>query len=280
MATESQVTWERVAAQVVATPGTRIAYADESPLQFGVLRIPATAGPHPVAIVLHGGCWLAQFDHRHVEALAQALTARGVATWVLEYRRLGNAGGGWPGTFLDVARGADWLREAAPRHGLDVERVVAVGHSAGGHLALWLAARAHLAAGDELHLPQPLRLAGVVALAAIADLASYSQGAGSCNAAVVELMGGRPDERAERYAQGNPFQLLAGAAPLRLVHGVRDTIVPAAQSERLAAATRARGGAVTLDLLEGAGHFDVVAPFAPAWQTVERRVLEVVRCGE
>ena len=118
----------------------RIAYGP-GPQQFGELRLPDGAGPHPVVIVVHGGCWLAEYDLGYMSSLAAALTADGVATWSIEYRRVGDDGGGWPGTFDDVGAAADHLREIAAEHELDLERVVAVGHSAGGHLALWLAAR-------------------------------------------------------------------------------------------------------------------------------------------
>ena len=124
---------------LVAPPAeARISYGDDA-LQFGELRLPDGPGPHPVAIVIHGGCWLGEFDLTHIGTLAEALNEEGIAAWVIEYRRIGNPGGGWPGTFEDVARGADHLRKIAKEHPLDLDRVIAVGHSAGGHLALWLA---------------------------------------------------------------------------------------------------------------------------------------------
>ena len=280
MQTTAEVTWEQVAAQAPATAGTKIAYGSESPHQFGVLRVPEGQGPHPVVLVIHGGCWLAQFDYRHVETLAERLTERGLATWVIEYRRIGHVGGGWPGTFLDVARGADHVRELAMRYPLDAQRIVAVGHSAGAQLALWLAARPRLPPGSEVSVGEPLQLAGVVSLAGITDLRNYALGSGPCNAAVADLMGGLARDRGERYRQVNPSELLPFDSPIAFVHGANDAIVPVAQSRRFAKAQTEAGMPVSVDLIGGAGHFDVVAPFAPAWATVERRILEVAMLQE
>ena len=116
----------------------RIPYSDP-PLRFGELRLPAGAGPHPLAVVIHGGFWRAAYNLDHIGHLCAALGEVGVATWSLEYRRIGDDGGGWPGTFADVAAGADFVRELSLSQSIDPERVVSVGHSAGGHLALWLA---------------------------------------------------------------------------------------------------------------------------------------------
>jgi acetyl esterase/lipase len=137
----------------------RISYGPD-PLHFGELRLPPGRGPHPVVIVVHGGCWFAEYDLHHLAAFSAALTKLGAATWSLEYRRIGNGGGAWPGTFQDVARGADYVRELAKKYPLDLKRVVIVGHSAGGQLALWLAARHRLPKESALYTPDPLRPSG------------------------------------------------------------------------------------------------------------------------
>jgi acetyl esterase/lipase len=279
MSADAEVTFEQVAEQKVAARGERIEYAAESPHQFGVLRVPSGDGPHPVAAIVHGGCWSAAYDYRHVERMAEVLTQRGLATWVIEYRRVGHEGGGWPGTFRDVARGLDHLRLLAPERRLDLESVIVVGHSAGGQLALWLAARAKLAAASELYVDDPLPVAGVVGLAAVADLRLFALGSGSCNAVVPELMGGLARSVRARYDEASPLELVPLRVPVRLVHGAADAIVPLEQSRRFAAAERRANGDVAVDVIARAGHFDVVAPFAPAWVAVEKRVLELAADG-
>jgi acetyl esterase/lipase len=276
----SEVHFEQVAALLPQTQGERIAYGADAALQFGMLRIPSGPGPHPVAMVIHGGCWQSKYDCHHVEAMAARLTKEGIATWVIEYRRLGNAGGGWPGTFLDVASALDHLRHLTVSHRLDIKRVITIGHSAGGHLALWLAARTRITQGSDLNLAKPLPLSGVISLAGISDIAVYSRGKGECNAAVQTLMGGSPEAVPHRYAQGNPRELLPTEVPHCFIHGSNDAIVPVLQSQRFVREARKSYVAVTLDVIEGAGHFDVIAPFTPAWATVESRALSLLFPGK
>ncbi len=268
------VTWDEVAGQAAPPPGERIAYGS-GPQQFGELRLPDGAGPHPVVVLLHGGCWQNEYDLGYMAGAAEALRRAGLATWTPEYRRIGDAGGGWTGTFLDAAAATDHLRELARTRPLDLGRVVLAGHSAGGHLALWLAARRNLPAASPLRSADPLPVRGVVALAAIADLRAYAAGSGSCNAAVPQLLGGTPAQVPDRYAQASPPELLPLGVPVRLVQGSLDSTVPAAQATGFEAAARAAGDDARVVLVEGAGHFDVVAPFAPAWAAVERAILSL-----
>lgn len=268
-------------ADVMALPAPaadhHIAYGDD-PLQFGELRLPDAAGPHPVVVLVHGGCWQGEYDITHSRPMAAALSRAGVAVWSIEYRRLGNPGGGWPGTFLDVGAGVDHLRTIAPAYHLDLSRVVAVGHSAGGQLALWLATRGPAAANGSLATDDPLALSGVVALAPIADVVAYGSEQGSCNSSVLPLMGGTPDEVAARFAAINPQQRLPVQVPVRLVHGVLDTIVRIEQSDRYAAAARAVGSPdVQVVRLACAAHFDVIAPTSPYWPTIEDVIVRLAR---
>lgn len=246
----------------------RVTYGAD-PLQFGELRLPKGQRPHPVIVLVHGGCWQSAYDIAHSRPLAAALVESGFAVWSLEYRRLGDEGGGWPGTFLDVAAGTDHLRTLAPTHALDLTRVIAMGHSAGGQLVLWLATRGNTASDDPLSSPSALPLAGVVALAPIADMATYGAERGGCNSAVTPLMGGTPADVAARYASVNPLQRLPIKVPVRLVHGTADTTVRIEQSETYAQAARAAGSPdVQVVRLMGAAHFDVIAPVGQFWPTI------------
>lgn len=250
------------------TADRRIAYG-EDPLQFGDLRLPQGRGQHPVVIVIHGGCWYSEYDLKHVAAFSAALTQMGVVTWSLEYRRIGDAGGGWPGTFEDVALGTDFLRVLARTYPLDLRRVVVVGHSAGGQLALWLAARKRLPKESPLYSPDPLPLQGIVSLAGITDLRGYGSG---CGGAVTKLLGGSPDEEPLRYQQTSPIELLPLRVKQRLIHGLLDTIVPPEQSSEYEVAARRRGDDVRLVTVREAGHFDLIAPQSSAWPAVREAI--------
>ncbi len=250
----------------------RIPYGYEAE-QFGDLRLPDGSGPFPVVVVIHGGCWLAEYGLDHIDGFCAALTRAGVATWNLEYRRVGQPGGGWPNTFRDVARGIDHLRALARIYPLDIDRVVVVGHSAGGHLALWAAARHRLPADSPLHSAAPLRLRGVVSLAGLADLTGEQ---GACEDTVIRLMGGNSLAVPERYRQASPREMPPPECPVVLIHGRRDTIVPSAQSVEYATSLRAAGGAVTLIQPEDAGHFELIAPESTVWPTVRDAVLQLL----
>lgn len=255
----------------------RIAYGPD-PLQFGDLRLLTGPGPHPVVIVIHGGFWRAAYTLDYMGTLCAALTRAGVATWSLEYRRIGDPGGAWPGTFLDVAAGADYLRTLAPKYHLDLGRVTAIGHSAGGHLALWLAARPHIPAGDPLYRPDPLPLHGVVSLAGVADL-RRAWDLQLSSGVVGDLMGGAPTALAARYRTADPRELLPLAVPQRLVHGTADSIVPFEISQTYQAAATAAGDDAQLVTLPGADHFEPVDPRTPEWPTVLATVLALATPG-
>lgn len=273
--TRRPVSWGEITALPVPPPDHRLAYGDDS-LQFGELRLPDGPGPHPVAVLLHGGCWRAEYDLAYMSHMGAALARAGVAVWTPEYRRIGDEGGGWPGTFEDAGRALAQLETLALTHALDLDRVVLVGHSAGGHLALWLAGRHNLPAEHPLHAPGTPRVRGVVALAGITDLARYAEGERGCNAAVPLLMGGRPAEQPERYAAASPIELLPLRVPVRLLQGAADPIVKLEQASVFAERSTAYAQDAQIELIEGAGHFDLIAPFAPAWPAVQAAVVEVL----
>ena len=271
------LSWKDISALPKPAVGERIAYG-KAPQQFGELRLPKGKGPHPVAVLVHGGCWLAAYDYQYFNHLAAALADAGVASWTIEYRRLGDEGGGWPGTLLDVARATDHVRVLAGTHPLDVKRVVSIGHSAGGQLALWLGARHKLPAKSDLHLPNPLALKGAVGLAPISDLAGYRVGApDSCNASVDRLLGGGPTQFPERYAQASPLALLPLGTPQWLIQGGADPIVPAASVSAYAAAAKKAGDAVTERGEAALGHFDPAVPGNALGDAAVRAVLDALR---
>jgi acetyl esterase/lipase len=241
--------------------------------QFGELRLPDREGPYPVVLVIHGGCWLAQYDLGYMSALADALTTAGVATWSIEYRRLGDDGGGWPGTFQDVADAADYLHELARDHDLDLDRVAAVGHSAGGHLALWLAGRKWLEAEDPFRGDAPLALNGVVALAAITDLAAYVSPEG-CGSAVPGLLGGEPRGVVDRLKRSSPIAMVPFGISQTLVVAEHDSIVPEAQARSFRDAAGKAGDAVSVIEISGAGHFELVDPTHAGFEVIRREIMD------
>ena len=247
-----------------------IAYG-EAKQQVAELRLPKGRGPHPVVIVIHGGCWQTPWAMDHVRSLAAALTAEGFATWSLEYRRLGDPGGGWPGTFADIAAGADHLDAIASAHRLDLGRVIALGHSAGGHLALWLAARQRLPEGSPLRGKRPLRLRGVVALAPIPDLRTGAE-ANVCGDAISQLLAGPPAEAEARLRASSPIELLPLGVPQRLVWGTEDRLVPGELSRRYQEAATKAGDPVSFESVPGVGHFELVDPASRAWPTLRAAV--------
>ncbi len=262
-------------AQEAPPPAARISYGSE-PQQFGDLRLPAgdSEQPWPVVIVIHGGYWRARYDLRYFGAACGALARLGLATWNIEYRRIGDEGAGWPGTFNDVAAAADALRTIASRYPLDLSRTVTLGHSAGGHLALWLAARHRLPTRSPLWRDEPLPVRGVVSLAGVADLRRAWELRLSDNITET-LMGGTPQQVPDRYTEGSPFDLLPLGVPQVIIHGTADTNVPFEISQRYAHRAQALGDDARLIPLDDAGHFEPVDPSTSEWRTVANAVTDL-----
>jgi acetyl esterase/lipase len=241
-------------------PDLTVSYGDH-PDQVADLRFPPEpAAGLPLIIVVHGGFWRAEYDRLHTGPMAADLAARGYVAAQLEYRRSGQPGGGWPGTFDDVAQGIEALSAladdpAAPAGRRAPGGPILIGHSAGGQLALWYAA-AHAA-----------RLAGVLALAPICDLVEAYR-LDLDGGAVAALLGGGPDRVPDRYAEADPAQRRPGPTRTLVVHGVRDEHVPVVMSRSYVSRTRAAGGDVRLIELPDAEHFGLIDPLAPAWRTV------------
>ncbi len=230
----------RVAADILTDPppppaDERVAYGKE-PLQFGDLRL---ADSDALALVLHGGAWKATYNLIHTGHLCGALRGAGIATWNVEYRRVGDPGGGWPGALDDVLLAVAHARSLA-------KRLILVGHSAGGHLALLAAAREHTP---------------VVAIAAVCDPATWDHDA------VPMLLG------AKRPPEASPLRQLPLGVPQILVHGTADDVVPFEQSARY---VEAAGGEAELVALDGAGHFEPIDPQSPEWTAVRDAIRRLI----
>ena len=260
---------------------TRLAYGADS-LQFGELRMPVGRGPFPVAMIIHGGCWMSRYATlRNTAALAEALADVGIATWNIEYRRYDHPGGGWPGTFRDIADGADFVRTIARQYPIDTARVIAAGHSAGGHLALWLATRLTLDAASPLAGGKPLALAGVVSIGGIADLREfYARERATCgNPAVESLLGGAPDSVPVRLRDASPMNRLPLRVPSAHVAGERDMIAPVAVREAFASAARVRGDSAWVVTIPAEGHFEAITPSRATGRAVIEIIAQLARAA-
>jgi dipeptidyl aminopeptidase/acylaminoacyl peptidase len=231
-----------------------VRYGDHA-AQFAELVRPDSEDPVPVAVIIHGGFWRAKWDLALGRPLADTLPAQGWAAWNIEYRRVGN-GGGYPETLDDVAAAIDALADVATMEWIDLDRVVTIGHSAGGHLAAWAATRQ-----DPL-----VRVSGVVAQAGVLDLRQAAQdrlGDGACEA----FLDGLPATVPDRYVDASPIEHLPLGVPILCVHGQADDVVPVSQSERFVAAAGAAGDDAELALVDG-DHFVVIDPSSDAWRAV------------
>lgn len=263
-------------APAAGTPAPmRIDYGSD-PSQYGELHLPAGAGTHPVVVVLHGGFWRAAYGLDLGTPLAVDLANAGLAAWNVEYRRVGN-GGGFPATLDDVAAAVDLLPggvQAASGGRLDLARVVLLGHSAGGHLAVWAASRERLPDGAPGARPA-VRPRGAVSQAGVVDLvAAADQGVGG--SATQDLLGGAPAAVPDRYAVASPAALVPAPVPVVCVHGTADANVPLDQSERYVAAATAARATARLRVLDDVDHFALIDPSTPAWAAVREEVVSLL----
>lgn len=258
-----------VLTRAASAPDATVAYGP-LPDQVADLRFPrgGSGAGAPLVVIVHGGFWRARYDRAHTGPMAEDLAFRGFATAAIEYRRVGQDGGGWPGTFDDVARAVDTVPALAntvvPG---GIGEVVLLGHSAGGHLALWAASRARLSASAPWRLPAAPPLRGVLALAPVAALVLASR-EGLSDRAADELLGGPADDLPERTAIADPLALVPCSIPSVLVHGTADEDVPVEQSRRYAHAARSAGDDCALTELPGTGHLALIDPLSGAWPAV------------
>ena len=224
--------------------------------------MPRGGGPHPAAIVIHGGFWRNRYGLDYITPVCEAFAEAGIATWNIEYRRIGDPGGGWPGTFNDVAAAAAHLKSIAVEYRLDLDRIITVGHSAGGHLALWLASETHW-------------ISAAVGLAPVADLRRAWELQLS-NTVVAQFLGGSPEEVPDRYSFASPLERLPLGKPQRLLHGTADPSVPFEISERYIRAAQSAGDDAQLITLQDAGHFELVDPRTKEFERVRAAVMDLI----
>ncbi len=257
----------------------RIFYG-ENENQFAELRIPEGKGPHPVAILIHGGQWKASLGNiQGLDPIALRLTSRGFATWNVEYRRVGHPGGGWPGTFTDVADAADFLYTLDKSYSLDLNRVITVGHSAGGHLALWLAGRHRLPDSSVIKTnDHPLPIFGTVSLAGASDLALMQELSriGGKASPEAELLEGTYDQVSERYAEASPIQLLPLGVKQLLVHGHLDSHVPLVVSLNYKLTAERAGDQVKMIELPTYEHFKLINTHIDSWTMIEEGIINML----
>jgi acetyl esterase/lipase len=240
-------------------PDERVAYGTD-PNQFMEVRLPHSKGPHRVLINIHGGFWRAKYDLAHAGHLCEAMRQAGLATFNLEYRRVGNPGGGWPGTFADIRAAYRFIQQQAKHFHLNLNQLVVMGHSAGGQLALCLAAH-------EPSLQRVISLAGVVDLKKAFALHLSTD-------AVSEFMGGAPEKVPEHYAEADPLEeQIPHATKQWLIHGTSDEVVPAQLSRDYVTQKKGKGEDVVLVEIPNAGHFDLINPNSDAFKQVKANVL-------
>lgn len=260
------------------TADATIAYGAD-PNQFGELWLPSGNGPFPVVLLIHGGCWQAKLPGTILmDYMAAVLRAKGVAVWNVEYRRIGHAGGGYPGTFRDVAAGVDKLRDLAKAWNLDLRRVIIAGHSAGGRLTAWTAARGQLTKSSPLYVAHPLPIRVAVSIEGINDLrAFHDEGPGRCGepGTVDDLIKGASKQAP--YADTSPRELLPTKVPQVVISGELDPIVPVKFARDYAAAAKRSGTRTELIIYPGAGQFEPIDPDSPAGRAVIDKLVALAR---
>jgi acetyl esterase/lipase len=208
---------------------------------------------------------------------ADALRDAGIATWNVEYRRVGDAGAGWPGTFEDISAAVDYARLLTPRYPIDGTRILVTGHSAGAHLALWAAAQSRLPRTSPLYYETPVRLAAAVALGGPGDLRDFeAYGSSICGPTVEQLLGGKADAVPKIYAEASPAELLPFGVPQVLMVGQDDPVMPARSREAYVAKAKQAGDQAEVVVVPGA-HFEIVAPGTEAFAAVRAKILELLR---
>jgi acetyl esterase/lipase len=250
-------------------PAATYAYG-AAPSQFAELFVPAGSGPFPVAVLVHGGCWTKEFGGiTQLRNTAGALTTRGIAVWNVEYRRVDEPGGGYPGTYQDINAALDLLAARAPASHLDMHRIVAVGHSAGGQLVQWIAGRSRIAPSSPLYQANPVKVTQIVSLGGLADLRSeQALIKSSCERDMVDLTGLPSAARPDVFSDTNAAELMPNGSHTVLVTGEFDTVSPPRVAHDYAVKARKAGDTADVIILPGASHYDEVAATSASWPAV------------
>lgn len=268
------MTWDDLTSRPRPTPDASVSYGAD-PVQQVDVWLPKSDGLFKTVLMVHGGCWqTAIADRTLMDWAAADLRDAGYAVWNIDYRGVDRAGGGYPGTFEDAAAAVDLLRREAARFDFDTRRIVAVGHSAGGHLALWLAARPRLPAASPLSGDDPLRIDHVISLGGLPDLeataASPDNGCGT--EVIAQLVGPVTAAHPDPFADTSVPRLLPLGVPQDLVVGREDRIIPYRLPLDYAARARAAGDAVALHTVPETGHVELVSPGSAAWAATKRLI--------
>ncbi|MES2018465.1 MAG: alpha/beta hydrolase [Pseudomonadota bacterium] len=268
-ATAAPMTLDDYLALTGPAPTAKIAYGS-APSQFAELFRPAGAGPFPVVVLVHGGCWTVEYGGiTQMHNVAGALAARGIAVWNVEYRRVDEEGGGYPGTYLDINAALDSLAAQAATYQLDTTRIVAMGHSAGGQLVQWIAGRQRIAATSPLFQAAPLPVRHIISLGGLADL-RHEQALikNSCGRDLVQLAGLPSATRPDVFSDTNAAELMPNGSRTVLVTGELDTISPPRAAHDYAARARAAGDHAEVVILPKASHYDEIAASSPSWKLI------------
>jgi len=267
------LTWDDLLSRPMPVADRKIAYGTGE-LQFAELFLPKGRTPHPVVLMIHGGCWQSDVADRTImNWIAADLRGRGVAVWNVEYRGTDRPGGGYPGTYLDVAAAADMLAKDGPMLGLRTDRIVALGHSAGGHLALWLADRAALPPSSPLRGANPAPIAAAISQGGLPDLhfSSNTVGHGCGTEGAIAMAGPPSADRPDIYADTSPIAMTPGNARQISVNATRDPIAPPDYATAYARVLAARGVTVEQVTITDEGHVELIAPGSRSWaQTLTR----------
>ncbi|TCM08438.1 alpha/beta hydrolase [Sphingomonas sp. PP-CC-3G-468] len=274
------LTWPDLTKRPKPMPDATVDYGTDQMQKVDVWLPKGKAkAPFPVVVMVHGGCWTTSIaDRSLMNWIADDLRNAGVAVWNIDYRGVDRTGGGYPGTFADAAKAADQLKISAKTFNLDTRRVLAIGHSAGGHLALWLAARPKLPASSALHTAHPLRIRHVISLGGLPDLEATATNANNgCGTEVVaKLVGAPTPQRPDVYAETSVPRLLPLGVEQDLINGREDRIIPFVMATDYVAKATAAGDTATLHTIPATGHVELIAPETPAWAKARRLILAYV----